>query len=153
MEIAGMDIADLLAPSRVVLDIRARDKAHLITDLARLAAAQAPAVAAANIEAALLAREQLGSTGLGAGFALPHARIEGLGQWFGLFVRLTRPIEFDAIDGKPVDLLFLLLIPAGMAEHVSALAAVSRRFRDTAMVGKLRKCATPAAAYALLTEI
>ncbi len=106
-----MDIADFLTPDRVTLNLRVRDKGHLITELTRLAASHAPAVSPATIEAALRARERLGSTGLGAGFALPHARIDGLKQFLGFLVRLARPIDFEAIDGGPVDLLFLLLIP------------------------------------------
>lgn len=147
-----MDISELLAPARVVLDVRTRDKAQLLTAISRTAAGFAPAITPAAVEAALLARERLGSTGLGAGFALPHARVEGLDQFVGLFIRLARPIDFEAIDAKPVDLLFLLLIPADVADHVGALAAVSRRFRDSSLAGQLRKAPTPAAAFKLLTE-
>jgi nitrogen PTS system EIIA component len=147
-----MELTELIAPTRVLLDVRSRDKAHLITDLSRVAAGEASSVAPAAIEAALQARERLGSTGLGAGFALPHARIEGLTQFLGFFVRLSRPIEFDAIDAKPVDLLFLLLIPAGATDHVGALAAISRRFRDRDLAISLRKAPNQAAAFSLLTQ-
>jgi nitrogen PTS system EIIA component len=147
-----MELTELIAPAGVLLDVRARDKAHLITDLSRIAAGQTPSVSPAAIEAALLARERLGSTGLGAGFALPHARVEGLARFVGVFVRLSRPIEFDAIDGRPVDLLFLLLIPGDATDHVGALAAISRRFRDRGLAGSLRKAPNPTAAYGLLTE-
>ena len=147
-----MDIADFLTPDRVTLNLRVRDKGHLITELTRLAASQAPAVSPDTIEAALRARERLGSTGLGAGFALPHARIDGLKQFLGFLVRLARPIDFEAIDGRPVDLLFLLLIPGAVADHVGALAAVSRRCRDGVVVGRLRKSANQAMAYNVLTE-
>lgn len=147
-----MELTELISPNQVLLDIRSRDKAHLITDLSRLAAVETPSIPAATIEAAVLARERLGSTGLGAGFALPHARIEGLTRFLGLFVRLSRPIEFDAIDRKPVDLLFLLLIPAGATDHVGALAAISRRFRDRDLASSLRKAPNQATAYSLLTE-
>jgi len=147
-----MELTELIAPNRVLLDVRSRDKAHLITDLSRLAATETPSVPPATIEAALQARERLGSTGLGAGFALPHARIEGLNRFLGLFVRLSRPIEFDAIDGKPVDLLFRLLIPAGATDHVGALAAISRRFRHRGLASSLRKATNQAMAYGLLTE-
>jgi nitrogen PTS system EIIA component len=104
------------------------------------------------VEAALLAREQLGSTGLGGGFALPHARIEGLDGFLGLFVRLAKPVDFAAIDDKPVTLVFVLLIPSeGAVAHVAALAAISRRFRDAALVASLRAVKTPAEAYGFLT--
>jgi nitrogen PTS system EIIA component len=147
-----MEIADLLAPDRVVLDLRPRDKTQLIAELARIAATHVPDAPATAIEAALSARERLGSTGLGSGFALPHARLEGLRQFVGLFARLARPIDFQAIDAKPVDLLFLLLIPAEASDHVGALAAVSRRFREPAIAGRLRKATSPAIAFGVLTE-
>ena len=86
-----------------LLDVRPRDKSQLIGEVARAFGRLVPGLTPEAVEAALLAREQLGSTGLGAGFALPHARIEGLGGYLGLFVRLAKPIDFDAIDGKPVD--------------------------------------------------
>ena len=105
------------------------------------------------MEAALLAREQLGSTGLGNGFALPHARIEGLERFLGLFVRTAKPIAFDAIDGKPVQLVFVLLIPVDeTVSHVAALAAISRRLRNTDIVTKLLRAETPSAAFGCLTK-
>ena len=151
---SDMDIADFLTPDRVVLDVKLRDKAQFINETARLFGKLLPAVQPASVEEALSARERLGSTGLGAGFALPHARVEGLDTYAGLLLRLAKPIGFDAIDGKPIDLAFVLLIPSepGTA-HVAALAAISRKFRDAALVAKLRKADTPAAVYALLTAV
>lgn len=148
-----MDIASFLTPERVVLDVRSRDKAALLGEVARLFGKLVPGLRADLVEAALRAREQLGSTGLGAGFALPHARIEGLDRYLGLFVRLAKPLDFDAIDGKPVQLVFVLLIPAETSvPHVAALAAISRRFRDAAVVGRLRKAETALVAYGFLTD-
>ncbi|MEA2736719.1 MAG: nitrogen system component [Acetobacteraceae bacterium] len=148
-----MEITDFLTPDRVILDLRARDKSHLIAEVARAAGRLLPALKPATIETALLAREQLGSTGLGAGFALPHARIEGLSSYFGLFVRLAKPIDFDAIDGRQVRLVFVLLIPAeAVTPHVAALAAISRRFRDAERVGRLEKADSPAQAHAILAD-
>lgn len=148
-----MDIIDFLTLDRVLLDVRARNKPQLINELARSFAKLAPAVQPDVVEAALLAREQLGSTGLGTSFALPHARIEGLTDYLGLFVRLAKPIDFDAIDGKPVRLVFVLLMPTESAtSHVSALAAISRRFRNPELVGKLQKAETQAAAYGILAQ-
>lgn len=147
-----MTIADFLLPERVLLNVKARDKAHLIGDVARAFERSGTGPAAEIVEANLLARERLGSTGLGAGFALPHARIEGLDRYSGLFVRLAKPIAFDAIDGKPVTLVFVLLIPAtGETSHVAALAAISRQFRDADFVSRLLEAKTPAEAYRLLT--
>ena len=93
------------------------------------------------------------TTGLGNGFALPHARLDGIGRFFGLFARLERPIGFEAIDGLAVDLVFLLLIPGSPGNgHVAALAAVSRRLRNPEIVQQLRKASSPAQMCALLTD-
>jgi nitrogen PTS system EIIA component len=147
-----MDISDFLTPERIVLDGKFRDKAHLIGEAARLCRVGPPGPPPAVIEGALLARERLGSTGLGAGFALPHARIEGLDDYAGLFVRLARPIEFDAIDGRPVDLAFVLLIPfETKTPHVAVLAAIARKIRDTTIAARLRTAKTPAAVHDLLS--
>ncbi len=148
----GMELVDLVQPAQVVADLRARDKAQLTLELSRRAGA-ALAMEPQVIEAALAARERLGSTGLGRGFALPHARLDGLDRFFGLLARLARPINFDAIDERPVDLVFLLLIPedAG-SEHVAALAAISRRMRDQAIVQRLRKAVSAEAMYAVVVD-
>lgn len=134
-----MSIAALLAPQDVVVGLRAGDKRQLVQELARRAAPRlgldAPAIADAVLE-----REQLGSTGLGKGFALPHARVAGLDRCFGMLVRLARPIAFQAIDERPVDVVFLLLIPPDAeGEHIAALAAISRRMRDTGVLDRLRR--------------
>ena len=149
-----MEIADLLTPDRIVLDVRSRDKSQLMGEIGRTFRRLIPTLAADAIERALLDREQLGSTGLGAGFALPHARIEGLQGYLGLLVRLAKPIEFNAIDGRPVRLVFALLIPAvPELSHVAALAAISRRFRDPDRVARLAKAETPGSAFSILTEV
>jgi PTS system nitrogen regulatory IIA component len=146
-----MDIADFLTPDRIALEVRVRDKATLVAEIARLFARTTPTLKQEAVQSALLAREQLGSTGLGSGFALPHARIEGLASYLGLFLRLTKPIDFDSIDGKPVQLVFVLLIPSESATpHVAALAAISRRFRNADLVTKLQRCKTQVEAYGFL---
>lgn len=144
-----MHLADFIEPDRVIF-ARAINKQRLLRDLAARAATLLN-LDAQTIFTALQAREELGSTGLGDGFALPHARVEGLGRLFGMFVRLNRPVHFDSIDGKPVDLVFLLLIPptAG-SEHLGALAAVSRHLRDQEFTARLRKAADAAALYKML---
>ena len=145
-----MEIAEFIAPDRFAIDLRMRDKTQLLQELAKRAEPSS-GLPAATILAALRSREQLGSTGLGKGFALPHARIEGLTQFIGLLARLARPIDYDAIDDAPVDLVFLLLMPAATGNnHVAALAAVSRRFRDANTVARLRK-ADAATAFGILT--
>jgi PTS system nitrogen regulatory IIA component len=146
-----MEIADFIAHDRIALDLRVRDKGQLLRELAKRAEPFGGGIPSDTILAALLSRETLGSTGLGKGFALPHARIEGLTRFVGLFARLARPIDYDAIDGAPVDLVFLLLMPAGVDNNsVAALAAVSRRFRDREAVARLRK-ADAATAHTVLT--
>jgi nitrogen PTS system EIIA component len=146
-----MDIADFIVPDRIALDLRVRDKAQLLQELARRAALSGDGLSAHAILAALQSRETLGSTGLGKGFALPHARIERLTRFIGLFARLARPIGYDAIDGAPVDLVFLLLMPADAGNtQVAALAAISRRFREAETVARLRK-GDAATAFTALT--
>ncbi len=142
-----MKLSELIGPDRVLVDLRAGDKSQLLAELSRQAAHRTP-LESAVVLSALAAREALGSTGLGRGFALPHARIAGLERLFGLFVRLARPLDFDAIDGQPVDLVFLLLIPEGAgSEHVAALAAIAREMRDEATVKLVRKAASAGALY------
>lgn len=148
-----MPIADLIGPNHVVEGLRVADKAQLLAELARRAAAELSLDQQAILRA-LLAREQLGSTGLGKGFALPHARMNGLAKFFALFVRLHRPIEYEAIDGKPVDLVILLLTPeAASAQHLAMLAALSRPLRDEAFVLQLRRAPSAAAMYKLLSGV
>ncbi len=145
-----MEITDLVAPDCVIAGLRVRSKSHLLTELARRAAA-ATGLSQEHIREALEAREALGSTGVGAGLAIPHAQITGLNRFFGLFVRLDRSIDYDAIDERPVDLAFLLLIPADTNEHLQALACVSRRLRDQTIATKLRKAADARDSYEALT--
>ncbi len=134
-----MKLADLIAPDRIVLGLKARDKAQALAEIARRAAIAMPADAA-SILAALTAREELGSTGFGRGFALPHVRMAGLDRLFCMLVRLVKPIEYDAIDRQPVDVIVLLLIPLDKGnEHVAALATVARAMRDDGVLRDIRK--------------
>lgn len=143
------ELHDLISPDAVVVGLRAADKPTLLAELSRQAAART-GVPSERIMAALVARERLGSTGLGGGFALPHARVEGIARATALFARLARPIEYGAVDGARVDLVCLLLIPASGTDHVAALAAVARRLRQDAVAQGLRTSADAASAYALL---
>jgi len=147
-----MGIVQFLTPDRVICPLRAADKTQLLQELARRAG-EALNIPQRTIFDALVKREKLGSTGLGQGFALPHAAVEGLKTKFGMFAKLQRPINFDAIDGKPVDLVFLLLIPASApTDHVAALAAISRRLREEDCAMRLRKAENAASLYAVLTN-
>jgi PTS system nitrogen regulatory IIA component len=147
-----MKIKELLSPSDVAIGFRASDKAGLLRQLAARAAAalnlQADAVAS-EIEK----RDELGSTGLGGGISIPHARFREVKKPFGLLVRLSQPIEFAAIDGRPVDLVFLLLLPAAsQLDQLNALAAVARRLRDRDVLAKMRSATTSTELYRAVTE-
>ncbi|MGF1553250.1 MAG: PTS IIA-like nitrogen regulatory protein PtsN [Paracoccaceae bacterium] len=147
-----MDLTDILRPDAVLANLRAASRKQAFHDAAaRLASVYA--LPARRICEGLIAREHLGSTAMGHGVAIPHARIEGLDRIAGLFARLETPVDFDAADGIGVDLLFVLLAPqdAG-ADHLRALARVSRLMRDEGLRGKLRQTASADALYALLTE-
>ncbi len=116
-------------------------------------AAVAHGVSSADVAAALQERESLGPTGVGKGIALPHARLETIDNVLGVFLRLEKPLEFEAVDRQPVDLIFALLAPqdAGV-EHLKALALVSRTMRDASLCGKLRANLDSSTLHTLLTE-
>jgi PTS system nitrogen regulatory IIA component len=133
-----MDIGDFLSVNDAISDIRARDKTFLLKELCGRAAA-ALKLDAGNLAGEILKREDLGSTGVGGGVAIPHARVQGLKTPFGILARLQRPVDFNAIDGQPVDVVFLLLLPAAPAgEQLNALASVARRLRNLDAVRALR---------------
>ncbi len=147
-----MQISDFLAPSHVQIDVRASDKAQLIRDLAQRAAGSA-GLSADTIITALTQREALGSTGLGGGVAIPHARFAELKQPFGMLIRLRKGIDFDAIDSQPVDVVFMLLLPGEQTSHgLNALANVARALRDPNTIRKVRSAAYGAQIYSAMTE-
>jgi len=133
-----MEVADLIAPSRVVASLRAATKRQVLQELARRAASEI-GVHERKLFDALLERERLGTTGLGMGTAIPHAKLPELQRLYCFFARLDRPVDFAAIDEAPVDLVFMLLAPetAG-ADHLKALARLSRLMRDRVVCEKLR---------------
>ncbi len=145
------DLSDLLEPQSVLADVVASNRRALFTALGA-ASARAWGLDAGVVAAGLAAREKLGTTGFGGGVAVPHARVEGLQVVRGVFARLARPIDLSAVDDLPVDLVFMLVSPpdAG-ADHLKALARVSRKLRDRGIADKLRGAASPDALYALLT--
>jgi len=133
-----MHLADFLDCDAIKPALPGGNKRSLFKQLAELAAQRLGVDAAAAL-AGLNEREQLGSTGFGHGVAIPHAKIDGLTQIYGLFARLSDPVEYRAIDARPVDLVFLLLSPPNAgAEHLKALAAISRVTRDAATLERLR---------------
>ena len=142
-----MQIADFLSPDDTLCNVRAADKDRLLRELTGRAA-NALRLDAAALADAIAQRERLGSTGMGDGIAIPHARIAGLSKPFGLLARLRRAIDFAAIDGQPVDIVFLLLLPsAARGEQLTALASVARRLRDAQVTADLRDAADGAALY------
>jgi PTS system nitrogen regulatory IIA component len=147
-----MDIADLITPRGIVAQLRAANKKHALQELARRATAMTGLHERAIYDV-LLERERLGSTGIGMGIGIPHGKLPGLTRLYGIFARLERPIPFEAIDDQPVDLIFLLLAPESAgADHLKALALVSRLLRDRAVCEKLRGTDNADALFALLTD-
>ena len=133
-----MQLADFLDCDAIKTSLPGGNKRSLVQQLANLAG-QRLGLDPAAIIAALNEREQLGSTGFGQGVAIPHAKIDGLSQIYALFARLGELVDYKAIDGRPVDLVCLLLSPPGAgAEHLKALAAISRVTRDAATLERLR---------------
>ena len=146
-----MEIADLLSLSGVSDGLKAGSKKQALQELSAIAAAQT-AQDERTVLDILLARERLGSTGVGAGIAIPHGKLSGLTQLSAVFARLREPIEFDAVDGRPVDLVFLLLAPdSAGSDHLKALALVSRLLRDERICERLRGADSAEALYAVLT--
>lgn len=147
-----MDLRDLIKPDAIFPSVHVSNKKQALQELAQRAAA-ITGLSSRDIYDTLLQRERLGSTGLGRGIAVPHGRLAGLPKIVSVFVRLDEPIDFDALDAEPVDLLFLLLAPeqAG-ADHLKALARISRLLREPSSIEKLRACKDRAAIYAVLTQ-
>jgi nitrogen PTS system EIIA component len=147
-----MEIADLITPRSVVPQLRAANKKQALLELAKRAAAMT-GIHERTIYDVLIERERLGSTGIGVGIGIPHGKLPGLERFCGIFARLERAVPFEAVDDQPVDLIFLLLAPetAG-ADHLKALALVSRLMRERTICEKLRGTDNADALYALLID-
>ncbi len=147
-----MQISAILKPGAVKVVTHLTSKKRLFQDLGDLAAGAHGISAAAAVDG-LLERETLGPTGVGHGIALPHARIDGLHDVVGVFIKLERALDFDSVDRQPVDLVFALFAPRESGvDHLKALALVSRTMRDPQICAKLRANSDPATLFALLTE-
>jgi PTS system nitrogen regulatory IIA component len=147
-----MEIADLLTPESGIAKLRATSKKQALQELARRAA-EITGQSERAIFSTLMKRERLGTTGVGNGIAIPHGKLASLDRLHGMFARLEHPIDFDAIDDRPVDLIFLLLAPESSgADHLKALARVSRLLRDKTACAKLRGTDDAEALYALLVD-
>ena len=147
-----MEIEDLITPDHVIARLKASNKKQVLQELAKRAA-ELTGLHERAVFDVLLERERLGTTGVGNGIAIPHGKLPEVKGLFGLFARLEESVDFDSIDEQPVDLIFLLLAPEGAgADHLKALARVSRLLRDRTVCEKLRGTDQPDALYALLTD-
>lgn len=145
-----MTLTDLVAPTAIIPALKVNGKKQALQELSARAAELTGQSERAILEI-LLQREKLGSTGVGNGVAIPHGKLPKLGRLFGLFARLERPIDFEALDSQPVDLVFLLLAPeAAGADHLKSLARVARLLRDPEIARKLRESRDADALYAVL---
>ncbi|NGO65627.1 PTS sugar transporter subunit IIA [Rhizobium daejeonense] len=141
-----MKLRDCLPAENVVVGLQATTKAGLIRQLSELAAERLP-VGADEISKALLGRERLGSTGIGDGIAVPHARVKGLDRHFCLFVRLAKAVDFEAMDELPVDLVFMLLNPDNQPNHLNILSGIARKMREEKVAQAVRTAISPADIY------
>ncbi|BBE73691.1 PTS IIA-like nitrogen regulatory protein PtsN [Oharaeibacter diazotrophicus] len=147
-----MDLIDLLPTEAVLASLKVNSKKQALQEMAAKAA-EVTGRSDREIFDTLLQREKLGSTGVGHGVAIPHGKLPGLARLVGVFARLDKPVDFDALDDRPVDLMFLLLAPENAgADHLKALARIARVLREQAIAGKLRAADDAAAIYALLTQ-
>jgi PTS system nitrogen regulatory IIA component len=147
-----MDLSDVITPEAILPSLKANSKKQVLQAIAEKAAAMT-GVEERDIFDTLNKREKLGSTGVGGGIAIPHGKLAKLDHIFGMFARLPKPIDFEALDETPVDLIFLLLAPESAgADHLKALARVARLFREPGIAGKLRASSDASALYAVLTE-
>ena len=147
-----MQLSDIISSGSVLPNLKSTSKRQLLQELAG-EGARITGLDPQVIFEALLRREKLGSTGLGHGIAIPHGKFPGLERVYGVFARLATPVKFDSVDDNPVDLVFLLLAPESAgADHLKALARISRLLRDAAVVEKLRGTDDAAGLYAILTE-
>jgi PTS system nitrogen regulatory IIA component len=147
-----MQLSDMINSSSVLPNLKASSKRQLLQELAN-EGARITGIEAQVIFETLLRREKLGSTGLGEGIAIPHGKFPSLDRVHGVFARLATPVKFESVDDNPVDLVFLLLAPESAgADHLKALARISRLLRDPSVVEKLRGTDNAAGLYAILTE-
>jgi PTS system nitrogen regulatory IIA component len=147
-----MNIVDLLQPAAVMVSLKVQGKKQLLQEIAARAA-QVTHLNDRKIYETLMEREKLGTTGVGQGIAIPHGRLADITRIVGVFARLETPIDYDAVDNQPVDLVFMLLAPEGAgADHLKALARVSRLLRNQQATEKLRAAKTAEALYAILTD-
>ncbi len=147
-----MALADLLQHDAIIPALKVNSKKQLLQELAAKAS-KLTGITEREIFDVILQRERLGSTGVGHGIAIPHGKLSSISSITGVFARLEAPIDFEALDDEPVDLVFLLLAPEGAgADHLKALSRIARILRDQELVNKLRQTDSASAIYAFLNE-
>jgi len=147
-----MSLNDLISPQAVIPALKANSKKQALIEISEKAATLS-GLDSREVLDALIQRERLGSTGIGAGIAIPHGKLAKCGRIFGVFARLEKPIDFEALDDAPVDLMFLLIAPENAgADHLNALSRAARVLRDQSLVATLRSTRDPSAIYSILVR-
>ncbi|MFV0279547.1 MAG: PTS IIA-like nitrogen regulatory protein PtsN [Rhodoblastus sp.] len=147
-----MSLNDLISPGAVVASLKANSKKQALVELSDKAA-ELSGIEAREILDALIQRERLGSTGIGGGIAIPHGKLAKCERIFGVFARLEKAIDFEALDDAPVDLIFLLIAPENAgADHLNALSRAARALRDQSLVATLRSTRDPSALYSIIVR-
>ncbi len=148
-----MKIRDILTPQSTNCNVPGRSKKRVLENLSHLIADQTTGMDADQLYQSFLYRERLGSTGIGSGIAIPHCRLAGCPKVMGAFLTLADPVDFDAVDGDPVDLVFALVVPEEQhEEHLAVLAAVAALLQDETKRNQLRDTATDQSLFDLITE-
>ena len=148
-----MKISDFLSSNRVALGVTVSSKKRALEEIAKYLALGAPTVTQADILSSLVNREKLGSTALGHGVAIPHGRIAGISSTIGALIRLKHPLEYESHDGRPVDLLFGLVVPQqATGDHLQHLKAIAEKFSDESFCDQLRTATDEGTAYALIAR-
>ncbi|HKJ77587.1 MAG TPA: PTS IIA-like nitrogen regulatory protein PtsN [Gammaproteobacteria bacterium] len=148
-----MHVSDILTVERTANDVPAGSKKRLLEKVSSLIAHSDPNLSEVEVFESLLSRERLGSTGVGRGVAIPHGRLAGVDRTVGAFVRLDEPVDYDAVDGQPVDLLFALLVPENSTEeHLQLLATLAEMFSDEELLKRLHEAESPDTLHELLSH-
>jgi PTS system nitrogen regulatory IIA component len=148
-----MEISEIISPERVISSNVVISKKAALESLAGLIASADPGLTQSEVFESLIAREKLGSTGLGHGIALPHGRRKGGNQTIGAFLRLDDAVPYDAIDQKPVDLFFALLVPEeSTEEHLQILAKLAKIFSDPSLVNRIRSCDSEQSLFTIISD-
>ena len=147
-----MSLTDLVSPQAVIPALKANSKKQALIEISEKAAGLS-GIDSREVLDALIQRERLGSTGIGGGIAIPHGKLAKCGRIFGVFARLEKPIDFEALDDAPVDLIFLLIAPESAgADHLNALSRAARVLRDQSLLATLRSTRDPSALYSILVR-